>query len=158
LLVAVSGGLYLAGFKGSTQTQKMELGEQVVLDFNSPALEQQVRQLISRVDESYRFEQISAGSTSLQTRPTSRTYYVLTLKDNALELVNHKPNLQKTLIELHKGHGPKLFKIYQQLVAAGLIFIMVSGVATGLLNRRYRGKTSLMLAVGSGVFLLLALT
>lgn len=157
-MVAVSGGLYLAGIKGSTTSEEVDLPGNVVVDFKSPGLEQDVRKIISRVDESYEFEQIRAGSTSLQTRPTSRTYYVLAQEDDGLDLVRHTPDFQKTLIELHKGHGPGMFKIYQQLVAAGLLFILVSGVATGLLNRKFRNKTLSMLVLGSIVFLGLALS
>jgi len=59
-------------------------------------------------------------------------------------------------MELHKGHGPKLFKIYQIITGMALFFIIVGGVVVGLMARAYRRKTIIASSIGTGAFLLLS--
>ena len=61
------------------------------------------------------------------------------------------------MIELHKGHGPSLFKLYQKFVAILLIGVVLGGVLVGLLAKAYRGKTIASLIGGTVLFLVLAL-
>ena len=45
------------------------------------------------------------------------------------------PDLQKRLIELHKGHGPLAFKWLQRITAIGLIFAILAGLWLALSER-----------------------
>ena len=56
------------------------------------------------------------------------------------------------MMELHKGHGPALFKTYQKLVALTLFFVIFGGVMVGLLAKAYRRKTVIALVFGAIVF------
>ncbi|WP_373490157.1 hypothetical protein [Parasphingorhabdus sp.] len=58
-------------------------------------------------------------------------------------------------MELHKGHGPASFKIYQVVAGMALFLVIVGGLIVGLLARAYRGKTVFSLILGTGLFLLL---
>lgn len=60
------------------------------------------------------------------------------------------------MMELHKGHGPQAFKIYQMIAAIALFLIVIGGLAVGLLAPAYRGKTIASAAVGTLAFILLA--
>jgi esterase/lipase len=61
------------------------------------------------------------------------------------------------MMELHKGHGPKLFKTYQKLVALALIGVVLGGFMVGLLAKAYRRKTIVATVLGLLAFLGLAL-
>jgi len=74
LLVAVSGGLYLIGQKGAQTSTTLTLPAGSVLDFKSPTLEGEVRDLLARANIDEEFEYIKNRGTLIQTRPTSQAY------------------------------------------------------------------------------------
>ncbi len=158
LLLAVSGGLYLLGNKGQVTTQVINLPASASLDFKSKTLNSDVQALLTGVGIEHRFEYVKKRSdTKLHLRPTSRRYIEINQTKNGLTASYKTPNLQKSMIELHKGHGPKLFKLYQKFVALALLFVIIGGVFVGLLARPYRRKTVASIILGSTVFLILAL-
>lgn len=157
LLLATSGGLYLMNIKGTTTDTSVTLVDGAALDFKSATLEADVRVLLVRSDIDHRFEYIRDRGNTIELRPTSRTYLSLSQTPDGLTATRHDPDLQKSMIELHKGHGPSLFKLYQKFVALFLIAVVLGGVLVGLLSKAYRKKTLASLAVGTVIFLLLAL-
>ncbi|GLQ24487.1 hypothetical protein GCM10007853_23610 [Algimonas ampicilliniresistens] len=157
ILVAISGGLYLIGNKGQTVDTPVVLPAGSMLDFSSDSLEADVRALLSQSGIDHSFEYIRDRGTTIELRPTSRTYLSLSQTPDGLTATRHNPNLQKSMIELHKGHGPSLFKLYQKFVALFLIGVVLGGVLVGLLSKAYRGKTIVALSIGSILFLFLAL-
>lgn len=156
LLVAVSGGLYLLGNSGSFETEPVSLPAQASLDFESPTLESDVRTLLNTAGIDQKFEYIRNRGTVIQLRPTSRTHLEFRQTENGLTASRKIPNLQGTLIELHKGHGPSWFKLYQKLVALGLIGVVFGGILVGLLAKAYRRQTSIAVVFGSIIFIFLA--
>lgn len=158
ILVGLSGGLYLTGIKGETAKQEIALPIAITLDFSSDTLEQDVQSLFKTLGIEHKYEYLKNRGKLIQTRPTSRTYFEFSRTKDALKLVKHTPSLQKSMIELHKGHGPKAFKVYQQLVAISLLIIVLSGVWVGISNASMRGKTLATSALGLLVFLVLAFT
>ena len=157
LLVAVSGGLYLIGNKGETVNTPVVLPAGSKLDFTSSTLEAEVRDLLAAGGIDHSFEYIRNRGATIELRPTSRTYLSLSQTPDGLTATRHVPYFQKSMIELHKGHGPSLFKLYQKFVALFLIGVVLGGVLVGLLSKAYRGKTIAALTVGSVLFLILAL-
>lgn len=157
ILVAISGGLYLVGIKGSVIEADVAVSNQLSLDLNSPQLEQDVRSLIRDLDLKTNFEYLKIRGSTLTTRPTSRDYLQLKMTDDGLQIKHISPDLQSSLMELHKGHGPVLFKTYQKLVAVSLIFVMLSGLWMGLSNRMMRKKTLTAAMLGLATFVILAL-
>lgn len=156
LLVAVSGGLYLLGNSGSFKTEPVSLPAQASLDFDSPTLESDVRALLTTAGIDQKFEYIRNRGTVIQLRPTSRTHLEFRQTDDGLTASRKIPDLQGTLIELHKGHGPSWFKVYQKLVALGLILVVFGGILVGLLAKAYRRQTSIAVVIGSLIFFFLA--
>ena len=155
LLVAISGGLYLLGMKGQYTVTEVDLRAGVSLSLDSKTLEDDVRRLLVDEGIDHRFEYLKIEGTTLTTRPTSRVNYILQVDDGTVvELTRNEPNLQKSLIELHKGHGPIIFKNFQKFMAAGLLFILVSGVALGFISSRLRVLTVIVSVAGLIVFTL----
>ena len=155
ILVALSGGLYLLGNKGEFSSQTISLPVTANLDFTSPTLEADVRALFVAHDIDEKFEYIKNRGTKIQTRPTSRPHIEISQTPEGLKAVRITPNLQASLMELHKGHGPQLFKTYQKLVALGLMVVVLGGLVVGILAPVYRRKTLIACSIGLLVFVLL---
>ena len=158
LLVATSGGLYLLGYKGSvekTPVYSREAGFEPPAD--AAALDASVASLLAEAGVSdYSFEYVKVKANTLYTRPTSRTHYVIELGDG-VSVSRAEPSLQAAMMELHMGHGPTAFKTFQKFFAAGLIFIILSGLWLGLSSSRLRPRTLAAAAGGAAAFLLVLL-
>ncbi len=157
LLVAISGGNYLLGNKGHVASAAMSLPAGAALDFKSPTLEADVRALLKSSSIDHKFGYVKNRGNLIQLRPTSRKYIEFAQTDEGLKASVKSPNLVASMMELHKGHGPALFKTYQKLVALTLFFVIFGGVMVGLLAKTYRRKTLTALALGIIAFLGLAL-
>ncbi|MEP3655522.1 MAG: hypothetical protein ABJO36_11565 [Litorimonas sp.] len=156
ILVAITGGNYLLNNKGETETTPIILPAGAVLDFKSPSLEEDIRQILSKTDTDIKFEYIRSRGNSAMTRPTSRPYVQFDQTPEGLKASLKIPNLQYKLMELHKGHGPTLFKKYQILAAFSLFLVVFGGLVVGVLAKNYRRPTILALVAGSILFIILA--
>lgn len=154
LMMAVSGGGYLLGFKGTTSKTPVET-DGARLDFDSDDLESDVRSLLGDLGIEHDFDYLRVYPDRVLTRPTSKTYYEFAPEGRQLKITRHEPDLQKSIVELHKGHGPETFKLFQQFMAAGLIFILLTGLWLGLSAPGLKGQT--LIASGLGVVVFLAL-
>ena len=149
LLMAVSGGLYLLGVKGNTSQSIVTAPAGASIDLKSEVLENDVRTLLGEVAPGYSFEYLKVKGDTLYTRPTSTLHYELKVSGSDLSIYRNEPSLQKSLVELHKGHGPTRYKSLQKIMAGGLIFVLLSGMWLGLSSRVLRGKTLSMLVIGA---------
>ena len=158
LLVSISGGLYLLGYKGSVEQSPVfsrEAGFEPPAD--TAALKSAVGALLAEAGVAdYSFEYVKVKGDVLYTRPTSRTHYVIELSEG-VAISRAEPSLQAAMMELHMGHGPTAFKTFQKFFAAGLIFIILSGLWLGLSSSRLRPRTLAAAAGGAGAFLLVLL-
>ncbi len=155
LLVAITGGNYLLGNKGSMAKTPISLSADAALDFSSSTLETDVKKLLSANNIDHKFEYVKNRGTTIQLRPTSRKYIEMKQTPNGLTATWVQPSLQAGFMELHKGHGPKLFKTYSKLVALGLLGVVFGGFFVGILAPAYRRKT--LVATGLGTLLFFAL-
>ena len=133
ILVAISGGLYLTGNKGDFKTESLVLPVDAQLSFESNTLEADVRALLKSTDIDHTFEYIKNRGSVIQLRPTSRTYLQFEQTADGLTAIRKIPNFQGSMMELHKGHGPKLFKTYQKLVALMLFFVILWRIDGGII-------------------------
>lgn len=156
LIMAISGGGYLIGFKGIVATSQVELTAPVTISSGSADLEGDFRRLLAANGIAHEFEYLRVAGDKLITRPTSSDYYSFDLSGNHREIVLNQPDFQKTLVELHKGHGPLLFKDLQKVMAAGLLVMVLSGLWLGLTAVKLRTPTIITTAFGLLVFLALA--
>jgi len=155
LLIALSGGLYLLGIKGKVVQTPIAVPADAAINAQSPTLDQDVRALLQSLGLPAAFEYVKVSGNTLYTRPTSQPHFELRLQPEGLRLLLNKPSLQKSLIELHKGHGPLMFKDFQKAMAAALLFILASGTWLGLSALGLRRLTAV--TTGAGLIVLLAL-
>ncbi len=157
VLVAVSGGLYLIGIKGTierTPVGTLATGQQLLLD---PSEAKVQAALASLGVSDFEFEYVKQKGSQLITRPTTRPFYTLDISGDEAVVQYNEPSLQKRMIELHMGHGPTVYKTYQQVFAAGMLFIILSGLWLGLSSARLRLSTAVISGTGVLLFLWLAL-
>ena len=141
LLMAVSGGLYLNGVKGNVNSSPVEITNPVRIDPASPDLKQEIDGLLQANGILHHFEYVKISGSDLITRPTSRDYYMIDLSSGAPVVTLEQPDLVKRLIELHKGHGPGLFKTLQKIMAVGLVLTLLSGFWLGVSSEPLRRPT-----------------
>lgn len=127
LLMPLTGTLYLSGQKGSQTNEPAFTVDQPV-----PASVEEKEAFFRRMFEErgvdFDFEYIQENGNSLTFRPSSRNHYAATVTASGAEVHRVEPDLLKKMIELHKGHGPTLFKRFEMLFGVGLILIALSGV------------------------------
>ena len=152
VLHALSGGLYLLDIKGEAATERVALPSGASLNFESPTLEADVRALLKDANLDHEFEYIRNRGTRIELRPTSKTYLEFTNSSQGLSATRVKPDTVRSMMELHKGHGPQLFKTYQKFVALLLIGVVLGGILVGLLAKAYRRQTIIAVIVGGIIF------
>lgn len=155
LFVAISGGLYLIGIKGSVEKTDVGLSAGAALNLSSKTLYEDVQDLLAESGISHDFEYVKVRGNTLVTRPTSRAYYQFDVKADMLVASYNEPSLQKSLIELHKGHGPGVFKTFQKILSLGLIFVVLSGFWLGVSSLGLRRNTLIVTGLGTALFGLL---
>ena len=158
VLVAVSGGLYLIGIKGTieqTPVGTLATGQQLLLE---PSEAKVQAALASLGVSDFEFEYVKQKGSQLITRPTTRPFYTLDISGEDAVVRYNEPSLQKRMIELHMGHGPTAYKTYQQVFAAGMLFIILTGLWLGLSSARLRFSTAVISGAGVILFLWLALS
>lgn len=156
ILVAITGGNYLLNNKGRTETTPIALPSGTTLNFKSATLEDDIRKILGDTNTDIKFEYIRSRGNSATTRPTSRTFVQFDQTPEGLQANLKTPNLQYKMMELHKGHGPTLFKKYQILSALSLFLVVFGGLIVGLLAKNYRRPTTLALIGGTLLFIVLA--
>ncbi|MBO6557245.1 MAG: hypothetical protein JJ957_12150 [Pseudomonadales bacterium] len=148
LLMALSGGLYLNGFKGTVETSPVEVANPAPLDPKSLNLKQDIDGLLQSNGIVHHFEYVKISGKTLITRPTSRDYYSIDTSSEVPVITLNKPDLVKQLVELHKGHGPGLFKTLQKVMAVGLVIILLSGFWLGVSSEALRAPTLITTIAG----------
>jgi len=151
-LHAISGGLYLMDMKGEAATERVSLPSNASLDFKSETLDADVRALLADANIKHDFEYIRNRGTVIQLRPTSKTYLEFKQSPQGLSATRVKPDTVRSMMELHKGHGPQIFKSYQKLVALLLLGVVLGGILVGLMAKAYRRQTIIAVIGGIVVF------
>lgn len=152
LLVAISGGLYMADVKGEAKETPIAIPAGTKFDTKSPTFEADVRTFLKAQNVDVDFDYIRARGSDFVTRPTSRPHVDFKEKDGQLTASYVEPDLLKSLMEIHMGHGPKVYKIFGALAGLTLLVIVLGGLLIGLLSRAYRRQTILSALAGSAVF------
>tara|TARA_Y100001001_G_scaffold125102_1_gene123544 strand:- start:558 stop:1100 length:543 start_codon:yes stop_codon:yes gene_type:complete len=157
LLMAITGGLYLLGIKGSVDTEQVAQLPGEKLAFNKGEEKPRFDALLQQAGiNDFSYSYVKDRGREAMTRPTSRTYYILRETDAGLDVIRAEPSVIAGLIELHKGHGPVVFRWLQIALAAALVFIMVSGLWLGLQSPMLKNKTLLLSGAGVLVCVLIA--
>ncbi len=150
LVLPLSGGLYLLGEKGSTSEKLLFItGETKNLDRSS------IESLLQENKIDHSFEYIKKKGNSLILRPSHREHIVIKKEGDNKNFYLVKPNFIKSLVEIHKGHGPRLLKSFQIASALGLLLITISGLI--LLVKRKSLTKDILISFLSGAFIFIAL-
>ncbi|MCA6064817.1 PepSY-associated TM helix domain-containing protein [Thalassolituus marinus] len=156
IAMAVTGGLYLLGVKGSVEKTPVATiaGQQLNLEKGneSARIDALLEQAGIQTDYAY-VKTVPGGAI---TRPTSREYYELRDTADGVSVSRMQPDLIASLVELHKGHGPQAFRWLEIVFALGLVFIMVSGLYLGLQSPMLKNKTLVLSGAGTLVFIIAA--
>jgi hypothetical protein len=155
LMIAISGGLYLFGSKGETIKSHVYTGSADEINLKAEDINAEVNRVFQKVGIEHDFEYIKGNSKVAYTRPTSRDYYVLSIKGDDFNIVKEEPDFIKSIVELHKGHGPTSFKTLQKFTAFGLVFILVSGLWLAFITPSMRKNAIVLTLSGLATFLLL---
>lgn len=148
ILVAITGGLHMVGDGEKVETSAIVLPAGTQVDLKSKTAEDDVRAILKAANVDMKFEYLKIRGTSFETRPTSRTHVKFKPSPNGLTATLNKPNFQKAMMEIHKGHGPKIVRTYHKIVALMLFFVVLGGFLIGLLAKNYRRKTLAAFGLG----------
>ena len=154
ILLAITGGLHMVGDGEKVETSAISLPAGTQVDLKSKTAEDDVRAILKTANVDMKFEYLKIRGSSFETRPTSRTHVKFKPSPNGLTATLNKPNFQKAMMEIHKGHGPKILRTYHKLVALTLFLIIFGGLMIGVLAKAYRRKTLVSLALGTLLYIL----
>jgi len=157
LLMSVSGGLYLFGYKGGYEKELVTRVDAVSINAKSKTLKQDVQNLLAQNGVEIEFEYVKVKKNDFYTRPTNRMHYLLRNKSDSVEIIRVQPDFIASIVELHKGHGPIAFKWLEKILAFVLVIVMLTGVWLGIKSPALRMPTLASLGAGGLVVLLLAL-
>lgn len=156
LLVAVTGAMDLAGIEADLTETDLSIPKGLVVDPDDPAIEDNVTAMLVANDLAIDFESLRVTPTLITTRPTSRSFVRIRQVEGEWRATLNEPDLQYSLMELHKGHGPAAFKAYQIGAGVALFLVILGGLLVGLMAKPYRRKTGAAFALGTLAFLALA--
>lgn len=152
LIMAITGTFYLLDIKGS---EERVFVKELLLE-NKPD-EVIVKNVLAKVEPGYDFAYLKSAGTRVFTRPTTRAYYSFEKENDIYKLYKIRPNILRTLIEVHKGHGPKSMRIFEILLGIALLTILITGVWIGIMTARDKKVTLITMGAGAASFLIILL-
>ncbi|WP_164115614.1 hypothetical protein [Sphingorhabdus sp. Alg239-R122] len=156
IMVAVTGTLDLAKIEPEIIETPLTLPADRAIDPGSPSIEQDIRLILDDLDIDSDFESLRVTEDRITTRPTSQNFVRFAKTPDGWHATHNRPGLYYSMMELHKGHGPAAFKLFQIFAGIALFCVVIGGLAVGLLSRAYRRKTIFASSIGLITFLTLA--
>lgn len=148
LLMPVSGTLYLLDIKGDQAKEEAFVVEDPVPQDKSEH-EAFFRDQFRKQNIDFDFEYIRSTETDFIFRPTSRVYYMAAPKDGKLVMQKVNPSFVKRMIEVHKGHGPRIVRTMEIAFGIALIAVALSGVWIAIVTPVYRRPMIVSLVIGT---------
>ena len=155
LIMAVSGGLYLLNVKGNMEKGEPVLIPGATLTQEGDAKIAELSTILENVGLNGDFDYIRERGAMMQTRPTSRDHYEVKAVAGGLEVTPVSPDLLAALMELHKGHGPSIFRTMEIVLALGLVLILLTGLIIGVQSPLFKIRT--VAITGGGIFVAVVL-
>ena len=150
LLMPFTGAMYLWGFQGDTEKSlAFEISEGMPLEPKAQEAFFREQFLKNKID--YNFEYIKNSKTELTFRPTSRLHYMAKIDEGKIVVSKVEPNLLKRMIEIHKGHGPKIMRIFESIFGISLILTTLSGIWLAWSVKLYRKILLISFGVGTAI-------
>lgn len=154
-IMSLSGVLELLGVDGEIYKTVIHTTKENTLDFNSPTIKRDVENLLIKINANSNFKKIRIKDNKLYTRPNYTTHYAFKKENGLLKIYEYQPSIQFKLMSLHKGNGPDLYQLYQQIFVYGLFFVLLSGLWLGITAKALRSKTLGVFIVGTVFFIIL---
>lgn len=153
LLMPITGVSYLLGEKGA-KVSRVEFSTNEVPPQDKNQQKEWIKNQFENNKTDFDWEYIKPNGNDLILRPSSKDHYIVSVQADKTDFIKIEPNLLLKLIELHKGHGPSLFKSLEISAGIGLIFLTISGIFLSFYSRSLRKKFLLPLIIGSIVTIL----
>jgi hypothetical protein len=162
LMFAITGAFYTWGVKGSFDTSERD----IVL---SQPLKKDTEYLHQWVEDVLEINGIQAPSGGGKIKGKGENYIyewtgsarVVTVAPTSdaliAKLTVDESSYYRYLVQLHKGKGGVIFKVYAVIVAIGLVLLALSGVIMALRMPKYKVLTQRYLLSGGLLFVVLLL-
>lgn len=138
LLIPLSGGLYLLDYDGKVaKTEAFQIGD-ALPDGNSDNIEDFFRRQFKAQNIDFDFEFIRVSGDNYTFRPSSRAHYMATKSAGGFTVYKMEPDFFRRLIEIHKGHGPRVIQWLQIAFALSVILVSISGIYLAVTVPAYR--------------------
>lgn len=154
-IMSLSGVLELLDVKGKMHKDLIYSSNKNAIDFKSKTIKQDIKNMLITIGVNADFKRLKIKNNKLYTLPNYTTHYAFKKNADDLKVYEYTPSIQLKLMSLHKGNGPTLYKLYQQIFVYGLFFVLLSGLWLGLTSAALRFKTILVLFSGIAFYLLL---
>lgn len=154
-IMSLSGILELLDVKGQMYKDLIYSTNKDAINFKSATLKQDIHDFLTKIGANPDFKRIRIKKNKLYTLPNYTTHYAFKKTGDYLKVYEYTPSTQLKLLSLHKGNGPPLYKLYQQIFVYGLFFVLLSGLWLGLTSPALRLKSIMVLLFGTAFYLLL---
>ncbi|HCM06113.1 MAG TPA: hypothetical protein DIC30_08910 [Oceanospirillales bacterium] len=162
LMFAVTGAFYTWGIKGGFETTEHDIVLSQPLQNDAEYLHQWLEDVLE-----INGIQVPSGDGRLKGKGKNYTYEwagsarVATVAPTSDALVAkltiNESSYYRYLVQLHKGKGGVIFKVYAVVVAVGLVLLALSGVIMALRMPKYKVLTQRYLLSGGLLFVVLLL-
>ena len=144
LLMAITGTSYLLSYKGEVTKTMLKT---ITID-QDDMTEEFIKSELAKIDASYSYEYLKTKSDFAMTRPTTRQSYEFEKNGNQVSIYEVRPNFLRSIIEIHKGHGPGLLKKLETVLGFGLIIILITGMLIAFTRKDHTRITVVMMSLG----------
>ncbi|MBP7952136.1 MAG: hypothetical protein KAZ17_01490, partial [Sphingorhabdus sp.] len=142
--------------KGEMKETPVAVPAGTAFDSKSPNFEADVRKFLQAQNLPSDFDYIRARGDSFTTRPSSQPHFTFEQKDGTVTAKRIDPSFLASLLEIHKGHGPEIYRLFGALAGLMLFIVVMGGLTIGLISAAYRKQTLISLAAGSTIFAYIA--
>lgn len=157
LMFAVTGAFYTWGIKGGVEKTQYDIVLSKPLKYESEYLHQWLEDVleIKGIETPSGQGRVKGGADSYEYQWTGSTHTVSVAPSSdslIAQLTVEKHSYYRYLVQLHKGKGGTLFKVYAAILAIGLLLLSLSGVIMALRMPKFRVLTQQYLIAGSIMF------
>jgi len=153
ILMPLSGVFHLLGWDGGTQKLDLFVLQTRFDETTSDAeLEALLQAEFEKKGYELNYETMKRTKTRIVFRPSSRRHHAIELTNDGSWLAQEvSPSFSDRLLELHKGHGPTLFKWLEIAFGVAIVFVLGSGAIMALTLASYRKSYLAAVALGVGL-------
>ena len=147
-MMSLTGVLEILGVEGKIHKEVIFTTNKDALNFKSVNIKNDVKILLIKINANPDFDHLKIKENKLYTRPNYNVHYAFKKVGDSLKVYQYTPSTLQKLKMLHKGNGPRLYKLYQQIFVYGLFFVLLTGLWLGLTSDSLRGMTIFIFLAG----------